>query len=222
MIVNVSVPWIRHGFLPTPPFSGEACRFCAFGMMMMHLGRKEREVVFVSKKCRGYGSSQVLRSLFNHPFAILVVIFSDLKISNQPAPNNLLYELCLIQHDFNWPFKSPIHPKTKVLNLRSCLISQGDGNPLFWKKSSLLWKPPQRDVRFYSIHGGVFPQKVIALSLKKKPLDLLWFSWPKVFTMDRIRKQVEHLCSTLPCTDTVQQGKSITYPETGYQRTNTI
>lgn len=41
MIVHVSVPWIRHGFLPTSPFSGEACRFCAFGMMMMHLGRKE-------------------------------------------------------------------------------------------------------------------------------------------------------------------------------------
>ena len=134
MIVNVSVPWIRHGFLPTSPFSGEACRFCAFGMMMMHLGRKGREVVFVSTNCRGYGSSQVLRSLFNHPFAILVVIFSDLKISNQPAPNNLLYELCLIQHDFNRPFKSPIHPKTKGVNLRSCLISQGDGKHLFWKK----------------------------------------------------------------------------------------
>ena len=150
--------------LPTPVKPADSVHL---GWWWCILGARKsptkREVVF-SQNCRGYGSSQVLRSLFNHPFAILVVIFSDLKISNQPAPNNLLYELCLIQHDFNWPFKSPIHPKTKVLNLRSCLISQGDGNPLFWKKSSLLWKPPQRDVRFYSIHGGVFPQKVIALS----------------------------------------------------------
>lgn len=153
MIVNVSVPWIRHGFLPTPPYSGEACRFCAFGMMMMHLGPKEiahqNGKLFFFKNA---GDMVVLRYwdlCLTIPSPFWLWYFQTLRFQiSRPRTTYCTNSVWFNMISTNPLYKSSISPKTKGLPLRSCLISQGDGKHLFWKKSSLLWKPPQRDVRF--------------------------------------------------------------------------